>query len=438
MLFLNYKKTLKNKNYRKLIALFFIAVFCMCSLCACSLGGSKASKKNYITIGRICPLTGEYSEYAEGTLETERAAVEALNESGGIYVDTLDKKLMVRYLLEDSGSTKLGAEAAANKLINEEHADVIIVSDTNATVNAVSGVCEKAKVPCFCVNAEMDSWLAQGPYKYCFNISYDTEGQLVAAEEVIKENGVSNLGLITDSFEEGKAFAEKAQKFCTDEKIKVVAFSFGEEIVKQLKTGNVDGILCYLGTDDYISLKADINRAEIGLKASILVNEHWPYTELSANSQSASFDETYIPVCWAPVYEYESSLTKQSGADLEDWWKKEYVSPCPETVGYRHGIIEVVVDVLRRAMAVDSESVVNAAHDISLDTVLGPIAYSRNNSVVLSCTPAQWHYEGSSALGENKWVETVTVKKNSKKVEESETEKETTVEEKTDSDSKDK
>ena len=86
------------------------------------------------------------------------------------------------------------------------------------------------------------------------------------------------------------------------------------------------------------------------MKASLLVNEHWPYSELSANSQSASFDETYIPVCWAPAFEYKSSLTKQNGADLEDWWKKEYVSLCPETVGYRHGIIEVVVDILRRAM----------------------------------------------------------------------------------------
>lgn len=429
---------MKNKNYRKIIALAFIAVFCMCSLCACSFGGGKTSKKNYITIGRICPLSGEYSEYAEGTLETEMAAVEELNESGGIYVDALDKKLMVRYLLEDSGSTKMGAEAAADKLINEENVDVIIVSDTNTTVNAVSGVCEKAKVPCFCVNAEMDSWLAQGSYKYCFNISFDTEGRLQALGEVIKEKGVSNLGLITDTSVEGIAFAEKAQQFCTDGKIKVTAFTYGAEIVKQLKSGKIDGILCCLGTDDYISLKADINRAELGLKASLLVNEHWPYSELSANSQSASFDETYIPVCWAPAFEYKSSLTKQNGADLEDWWKKEYVSICPETVGYRHGIIEVVVDILRRAMAVDSESIVDAAHDISLDTVLGPIAFNRNNSVVLPCVAAQWHYEGSSALGESKWAETVTVDTESKTIEESETEEETTVEEKTDSDSKDK
>ncbi len=383
-------------------------------------------------------MSGEYSEYAEGTLETEMAAVEGLNASGGIYVDALDKKLMIRYLLEDSGSTKKGAEAAAEKLINEENVDIIIVSDTNTTVNSVSNVCEEAKVPCFCVNAEMDSWMDQGPYKYCFNVSYDTEGKLKACEEVVKEKGITNLGLITDDSKEGKAFTEKAQKFCTDEKINVSAYTYGNEIIKQLKTGKIDGILCYLGTDSYISMKADINRAELGLKACILINEHWPYSELAANSQSASFDETYIPICWSPAYEYESSLTEQNGADLEEWWKKEYISLCPESVGYRHGIIEVVVDILRRAMAVDSESIVNAAHAISLDTVLGPIAFNRNNSVVLPCIAAQWHYEGSSAMGEIKWVESVTMDTKSKKAGESETEEESTIEEKKDSDSKDK
>lgn len=383
-------------------------------------------------------MSGEYAEYAEGTLETELAAVEELNSSGGIYVDALDKKLMVRFLLEDSHSTREGAKAAAEKLINEENVDLIVVSDTGITVNTVSDICEKSKVPCFCINAEMDSWLAQGTHKYSFNISYDQAGQLEALGKVVADKGVSVLGLISDESEEGKLFAEKAQKYFTEKKIKVLNLKNDENLVKTLKSEKADGILCYMDTDDYISLKAEINRAEIGLKASMLVNEHWPYGTLCTNSQSASFDDTYIPVVWSTAYEYESSLTKENGEKLGDWWKSEYTSMCPESVGYRHGAIEVVVDILRRAMAIDPDSIVTAAHDISLNTVLGKISFNKDNSAILPCIAAQWHYEGSTAMGESKWTESVDFKSILKEEEEIESEEETTSKDKKDSDSADK
>lgn len=386
---------------KKAVFIIFLSVCTV--LCLCSCGSvSKTSKKNYVTIGRICPMTGEYAEYAEGTLEAEKAAVEELNENGGIFIDALEKKLMVRYLLRDSGSTEKGAKEAALSLIEEENVDLIIVTHSDSTVLPVVKICEEKHVPCFCADAEENSWLAQGKHTYSFLVSAGTEERLNAFLPIWQEQGITSLAILTDEATTKNAFVEKAVKYCADNRITVKEIFLTEDYVKALQDAKADALLCLLDTDDYISALTKIKNAGLEMKTCMLENGHLYLDALNQDSSSSVFDKTYTAEVWAPSFSGTSSLTGLDGQGMKDWWDSEYITPCPESLGYKHGIVEVAVEALKRAMAIDADAIIQAAEELNLDTVLGHIHFDTDHFNALSCVASQWVYEPHS-VDKSKW-----------------------------------
>ena len=105
---------MKNKFTLKCItAILILSLLAVSILTGCGESGTYATQKNYITIGVVASLTGELAGYGEGTLETEEAAVAAINEEEGVYIDTLQRKLKIRVIVADSKSTYFGAQDAA-------------------------------------------------------------------------------------------------------------------------------------------------------------------------------------------------------------------------------------------------------------------------------------------------------------------------------------
>ena len=386
---------------RKAILVIFLSICTVLCLCSCA-SSPKASRKNYVTIGRICPMTGEYAEYAEGTLESEKAAVEEINRSGGIFIDALEKKLLVRYLLCDSKSTERGAKEAALHLIEEENVDVIIVSHSDSTVLPVAAICEEKQIPCFCADADESLWLSQGRHDYSFLVSAGTRQQLDAFLPIWQEKQVTSLVILSDQEMTENSFAQNAVKYCADNRIAVKEVQLSEDYIKTLRDAKADALLCLLDTDQYLDAVRKIHDAQAELKACMLVNGHLYYDALEKDPLSSAFDQTYTAEAWAPSFSFTSSLTKQTGKDLLEWWDSEYTTPCPESLGYKHGIVEVTIEALKRAMAVDADSIIKAAKELNLDTVLGTVHFDRNHFAAVSCVASQWVYDPHS-VDKSKW-----------------------------------
>lgn len=347
-------------------------------------------------------MTGDYAEYAEGTLETEMAAIEELNKNGGIFIDALEKKLMIRYLLRDSGSTEKGAKEAAEQLIEEENADLIIVTHTDSTVLPVAKICEEKHVPCFCADAEETLWLEQGKHKYSFLVSAGMQECMDAFLPIWQEKEITSLGILSDPAASGDSFVEKALKYCAANHITAKGISLTDDYMKALQEAKADALLCLMDTDKYISTMTNMNNAGLEMKAYMLVNEQLYYDALNQDPLSSSFDQTYTPEVWAPAFSGVSSLTGQDGKGMQDWWDSEYITPCPESLGYKHGVVEIVVETLKRAMAVDEDAIIKAAEELNLDTVLGHVHFDKNHFAALSCVASQWVYEPHS-VDKSKW-----------------------------------
>lgn len=104
-------------------------------------------------------------------------------------------------------------------------------------------------------------------------------------------------------------------------------------------------------------------------------------------------------IWWSPQHPFKSSLTGQSAAALAQAHTAKTHKQWTQTIGFAHGLVEVAVDVLRRADRLDDHAAVAAViAATSLDTVVGHIAWGSGPVKNVAKTPlvgGQWRLGGA-------------------------------------------
>lgn len=378
-----------------------LMMFACAALSACGDAGTYATQKNFITIGCVCSLTGELAEYGEGSLETEEEAVEAINEGGGVYIDTLGRKLKVRFVIADSKSTEAGAKEAAEQLIGEEHVDVMICSSGAETALPVASVCEAEKVPFFSVNCDSGDWIAAGAHKYAFNCAADNLSRIAAFQDVWQEREITSVGLLATQSPEADRFAADLAAFCKANNLKLsdpgrlnlASGKFGAAVQALART-KVKAVICYMSADEFSVLWKEGSLKEVGYDMCILVNDHILASETQKIVPGAEIKEFYTATSWDATYPFASSLTEEDGAQLGRIWDKQFLSQSSEITGFKHASVELAVASVKLAMALDADTIRSAAESLSEDTVLGVVDFDeKTNNSVLPCSVLKWNYE---------------------------------------------
>ncbi len=391
-------------NIKKIVAIIMIATLQVAVLAGCGQSGTYATQKNFITIGCVCPLTGDLASFGEGTLETEEAAVAAINESGGIYIDTLQRKLKIRFVVADSKSTEAGTKEAAEQLIEEEHVDLMICSSGTLTAVAAASVCEKAQIPFFSVNAENEAWLAAGPFSYSFNCSYDDTSRIAALADLWEEQGIGSVGLLAVDSEGAEEFANALSGFGAENGLKVStpdlvdndSLDFGNA-AKALAGAKVEAVVFYMSPADFT--KAWNNDAVKGIspQMSVLIDDQLFTGEIADIARNLEMKEFYTVSCWDKSYPFDSSLTDENAGELGLWWEDTFLSSSSELLAFKHSSVEIAIASVKLAMALDADSIVSAAKSLNVDTLLGEIDFDRTNTCVLPCSVLKWSIDTSTA-----------------------------------------
>lgn len=384
----------------KLIAVCVMMIMLACAvLSGCGEAGTYATQKNFITIGCVCPITGVLAGYGEGTLETEEEAVKTINENGGVYIDTLERKLKIRFVAADSLSTEEGAKLAAKNLIEQEHVDMLITSSGAATAIPVASVAEAEKVPFFSVNCENSAWLASGAHEYSFNCSRDNLSILSALFDVWQEKKIDSIGLLAPLSAEAERFSEELFHFCDELDLDLTVpdyldFSDGnfKRAVKELSDNDVKAVICYMKPEELSALWKEGSIRSLGYDMLILVQDEFLERDVKKIEPGPEIKEFYTVTSWEPVYPFTSSLTEEEGIDLEDFWNEKFLSSCSEQAGFKHASVEVAVDAVKLAMALDADSISSAAKSLNVDSILGLVDFDSNNSSILPCSVLHWNY----------------------------------------------
>jgi len=106
-------------------------------------------------------------------------------------------------------------------------------------------------------------------------------------------------------------------------------------------------------------------------------------------------------VWWAPSFPYHSSLTGQSAQEFADEYKTVTGSPWEMSMGFKHALFEVIIDVVKRADDLDDPAAIaDAIASTRHDTIVGPVEWTGEPVKNVAKTPVvtgQWQ-EGASEL----------------------------------------
>ena len=99
-------------------------------------------------------------------------------------------------------------------------------------------------------------------------------------------------------------------------------------------------------------------------------------------------------VWWSPAFPYKSSATGMSAADLAAGYEKSSGKQWTSTLGFSHALVEVALDVVKRAKDLsDPKSILAAITSTDLQTIVGPVKWDGKPVKNVSKTPlagGQW------------------------------------------------
>lgn len=363
-------------------------------------GGGTA--RDYILIGVPNPKTGALASFGEASPWAEELAVKAINDQGGIYIKSLNKKLPIKLKFYDTESNQTKASEMAQKLILEDKVDMLVVRHTPDTVNPVSAIAERYEIPCVAADCCTDAWLEGGPYKWTFHSFWKIENIYPLFIDMWKQAGLTNakVGFMFPQDPDGlawaKAFSENLPKdgyeFVDPGRYAQLTQDYST-IINQFKQQNVQIVVgCDIAPDFSTFWK---QCQQFGYKPKVVTVGKAYLFESDALSLGADLANGLMTEnWWSPYHPFKSSIDGMTCQELCDKYTAETGRVWNATLGFKYGSMEVAIDALKRAESLDKNDLREAIKATDLPTIMGHIKYDEDNWSPTPVVGAQWVKDG--------------------------------------------
>ncbi|MBW2065587.1 MAG: ABC transporter substrate-binding protein [Deltaproteobacteria bacterium] len=358
---------------------------------------ARAASKDHILIGRPLPLTGPVAAFTESTPWLDNRALAEINRDGGIYIKEYGKKLPLKLKILDTESNPTKAGELASRLILRDKIDIMYVSATPATVSPVSGVCERFKVPSISTMMPVEMFLHGGKYEWCFNASMSVADFLVAfieAWDQVETNRV--VGLCAQNDPDGIAWAEGARSALGSKGYKLVdlgRFPVGtNDYTTQIngwKRANVEILFANMSPPDFTTMWRQCHRNGFIPKVCTAGRAGLFSSAMEAIGGDLGVGVTSEAV-WLPSYPFRSSLTGETAKEFCEAYEKASGKQWSQPLGGCYSGYEILADALRRAQTLEKEAIRKALADTNLETLQGPMRFTKDNIAVSPSGCLQW------------------------------------------------
>jgi branched-chain amino acid transport system substrate-binding protein len=361
-------------------------------LAACSAGlkGGGTTASGTINIGFITPLTGQLSGFASGDRYVLSQIKQSSTYKNGLKIGS--KKYKININVQDSQSSPTTAGQVAQKLITQDHVDLILTTSTPETTNPVAAACEKLHTPCLSTVVPWESWyvgLGGDPLHPTKNFQYCTmfffglkefQGCFVPMWNRIKTNKFVACQYPNDA--DGNAFRGGF-----------------ELLIKAAGYKVVDGGAYTDGATDFTSMITTFKNKHCELFSNCPLppdfNTFWKQAsqqnfkpKLATVAKVLLFPADTIALgplvnniatdsWWGPYMPNTSSLTGQTAKSLADGYQSQTGNQWVQSIGSSYSLFEVAREAFRAASDPhDAADVADKLHNVSYTGMCGALNFA--------------------------------------------------------------
>ncbi len=396
------KKVMETLNRREFVKKSAIAagtVLAASSSLPKMINTAEAARRDYILIGRPNPATGPLAGFGEGSPWADDIAIKEINKKGGIYIKKLGKKLPIKVKMIDTESNPTKAAEVAARLIVRDKVDLMLFYHTPDTVNPVSSICERYRVPAISLDSPLEPWLDGGPYKWAFHAFWSVEKDIVPTYTGIWDQVKTNkkVGVLMANDPDGvswsKVFKEVGAKKGY-ELFDLGRFPYGLQdfspFINGWKKNNCEILLANLIPPDFITAWRQCRRMGYVPKvATVGKAVLFPSVCKALGGDLANGIST--EVWWSPHHPFTSSLSGVSAKSFCDRWTSETGKEWTQPLGFKYAGYELAYDALKRAASLDKNDIREAIAQTNIDTLVGPINFNSQNYARTPLVGGQWN-----------------------------------------------
>ncbi len=377
------------------------------------------AKTKTIKIGYVSPQTGPLAPFGES--DNFNAALFRETMRNGLKLGGMTHK--VEIVVKDSQSNPNRAAEVAKELIVDDEIDLMLVANTPETTNPVATQCEIEGMPCISTNCPWQPWFIgqQGnpgdpatwkPFEWAYHYFWGLEDVIAVFTNMwslIDTNKVVAGAFPNDA--DGNAWgdpklgfppalAKKGFKLIDPGRYQNLTDDFTAQITA-FKDGNAQILTGVMLPPDFTTFWTQARQQGFRPKAASVGKAI--LFPVSVEALGAAGHNLSSEVWWTPSHPFRSSLTGQSAGELAAAYTKATGKQWTQPIGFVHSLLEMAVDVLRRAADIgNSEAIRDAIAASNLETIVGKVQwdgkgvppFAAKNITKTPLVGGQWRHVG--------------------------------------------
>jgi branched-chain amino acid transport system substrate-binding protein len=371
---------------------------------------ASAVTSKVIKIGHVSSPTGVLAPFAEADpfiLDQIRTALKKGISNGGVSYE-------VQIISKDSQSSTTRASEVTSDLILRDKVDLLVSSGAPETTNAVADQAEANEVPCI---TGMTPWQPYffgrhgtpdkgftWTYHFAFGLE-DIIASFLALWKSVETNKV--VGALFPNDIGGNAWAdakhgfppalqEAGYKLIDTGRFQPLTDDYGSQI-SAFKNAGVEIVTGTVSTPDFTTFWNQA--AQQSFKPKVVTIGKALLFPDSVAALGGRADGLSCEIWWSPSHPFKSGLTGQSAKELCDAYEHSTGRAWIQSLGFRHALFEVAIDVLKRAKNLgEPTSILEAIVATDYHSLVGPIKWSGKPVKNVSKTPlvaGQWRKRGN-------------------------------------------
>lgn len=356
-----------------------------------------------IRVGLVTPSTGPLAFFAEPDAFVISQFQKAFKE--GV------RGRPIELIVKDSQSSAARAAEVASELILRDEVSLILSSGGPDTVNPVADQAELNGTPSLSTACPWQSFImgrGSSPdkgFQNTFLFGFGLE-DVIAAYLKLWSGVQTNrkVGLLLANDVDGNAWADT--KFGFPPALKAAGYEvidpgrytpMADDFSAQISAFQKAGVDIVMGTmipPEFLSFWSQA--AQKGLRPKIATIGKCLLLPATLDALGKGGDGLSTELGWHPAFPFSSTTTGQTAAQIASAWTASAGRPWVQTVGYKHALLDLAVDVLKRAEdSSNPAAVITAIRNTNAETTLGPAKWAGSaiaNVAKAAMMGGQWHW----------------------------------------------